>query len=76
VGRSFLNGHVWRHEEKRKTFDLHLQAFVLGKKVRECLERRVGLKNPPKTVEEYLESLERQGLAQTVSVLRQFAELI
>jgi PIN domain len=38
--------------------------------------QRTGLKNPPKTVEQYLESLERQGLAKTVSVLRRFAELI
>jgi len=38
--------------------------------------QRQSLKNPPKTVEEYLESLERLGLAQTVSSLRQFAELI
>ncbi|HEY8506572.1 MAG TPA: PIN domain-containing protein [Gemmataceae bacterium] len=38
--------------------------------------QRESLKNPPKTVEEYLEALERQGLAQTASALRQFAELI
>jgi predicted nucleic acid-binding protein len=38
--------------------------------------QRQSLKNPPKTVDEYLESLERLGLAQTVSSLRQFAELI
>jgi hypothetical protein len=38
--------------------------------------QRESLKNPPLTVEQYLESLERQGLAQTVASLRQFAELI
>jgi hypothetical protein len=38
--------------------------------------QRTRLKNPPRTVEEYLQSLERQGLAQTVSVLRKFAALI
>jgi len=38
--------------------------------------QRESLKNPPKTVDEYLESLERQGLAQTVARLKQFAELI
>ena len=37
---------------------------------------RASLKNPPKDVEEYLLTLEAQGLAQTVSGLRQFAELI
>ena len=38
--------------------------------------QRQSLKNPPKSVTEFLESLERQGLAQTVSSLRRFAELI
>ena len=38
--------------------------------------QRQSLKNPPKTVEEYLAALERQGLAQTVAGLRRFAELI
>ena len=38
--------------------------------------QRESLKNPPLTVEQYLQSLERQGLAQTVSALRQSAELI
>jgi hypothetical protein len=38
-------------------------------------KQRESLKNPPKTVEQYLESLERQGLAQTVAALREFAEL-
>ncbi len=39
-------------------------------------KQRESLKNPPKTVDEYLESLERQGLPQTVAALRAFAELI
>jgi predicted nucleic acid-binding protein len=38
--------------------------------------QRESLKNPPMTVEAFLESLERQGLAQTVAALRQFSELI
>lgn len=37
---------------------------------------RQSLKSPPKTVAEYLESLERQGLTQTVSILKQYSELI
>ena len=37
---------------------------------------RESLKNPPKTADEYLGALERQGLAQTVSELRRFAALI
>ena len=39
-------------------------------------KQRSSLKNPPMSVEEYLASLERQGLPQTVSSLREFAELI
>ncbi len=38
--------------------------------------QRQSLKTPPLSVEEYLASLERQGLAQTVSSLREYAELI
>jgi hypothetical protein len=34
-------------------------------------DHRQSLKNPPKTVPEYLDTLERQGLTQTVSVLRE-----
>jgi predicted nucleic acid-binding protein len=38
--------------------------------------QRQGLRNPPKTAEELLATLEGQGLPQTVSALRQYAELI
>lgn len=39
-------------------------------------KQRGSLKNPTMNVEEYLASLERQGLAQTVSSLREYAEFI
>ena len=38
--------------------------------------QRESLQNPPKTVAEFLETLEATGLAQTVARLREFAELI
>ena len=38
--------------------------------------QRESLKNPPKTVDEYLATLEAAGLPQTVAGLKQFAELI
>ena len=38
--------------------------------------QRESLKNPPKTVDEYLQTLEAAGLAQTVVGLKQFADLI
>jgi hypothetical protein len=38
--------------------------------------QREGLRNPPKTAEELLATLERQGLVQTVKRLRQFVELL
>lgn len=38
--------------------------------------QREGLRNPPKTAEELLATLENQGLVQTVSRLRQFADLL
>ncbi len=38
--------------------------------------QREGLRNPPKTAEELLATLENQGLVQAVNRLRQFAELL
>ncbi len=38
--------------------------------------QRESLKNPPKSVEEFLAALERQSLAQTVAQLRNFFDLI
>jgi hypothetical protein len=35
-------------------------------------QQREGLKNPPRSVDEFLETLEQQGLVQTVAALRQF----
>lgn len=37
---------------------------------------RASLRNPPKALDDYLATLEAQGLVQTVSTLRNFAELI
>jgi hypothetical protein len=39
-------------------------------------QQREALKNPPRTVHEFLATLEQQGLVQTVAVLRQFSEQI
>lgn len=38
--------------------------------------QREGLRNPPRTAEELLATLESQGLVQTAARLRQFAELL
>jgi predicted nucleic acid-binding protein len=38
--------------------------------------QRESLQNPPVSVDDFLASLERQGLAQTVAELRRFADLI
>ena len=37
--------------------------------------QRESLRNPPKTADEYLDSLRRQGLPQTVTALRPFTDL-
>jgi hypothetical protein len=52
---------------------LRLDALAVFAAVK---RQRQSLKNPPKTVEEYLITLERQGLAKTVAELRHFAEVI
>jgi hypothetical protein len=54
----------------------HLLALAPAAVCGAAKKQRESLKNPPMTVEQYLESLERQGLAQTVAALRKFAEQI
>ena len=53
-------------------FILHLLDLAPGAVVAAAENHRQSLKKPPKTVSEYLETLERQGLTQTVSVLREY----
>lgn len=53
-------------------FILHLLDLAPGAVVAAAQRHRQSLKNPPKTVDEYLETLERQGLTQTVSTLREY----
>ena len=52
-------------------FVLRLLQLAPGSVVAAAQDHRRSLKNPPKTVAEYLSTLERQGLARTVSVLRE-----
>ena len=52
-------------------FILHLLDLAPAAVVAAAESHRQSLKNPPKTVSEYLETLERQGLTQTVLVLRE-----
>jgi hypothetical protein len=54
----------------------HLLELAPGVVFGAAKKQRESLKNPPLTVEQYLQSLERQGLAQTVAALRPFAELL
>lgn len=53
-------------------FILHLLDLAPGAVVAAAQNHRLSLKNPAKSVDEYLETLERQGLTQTVSVLREY----
>lgn len=62
-----------QHPDEFLTYQLDLTPNVVCAAAK---RHRSSLKNPPMNVEEYLASLERQGLAQTVSSLRQYAELI
>lgn len=52
-------------------FDLSMSAVCSAAKT-----HRARLKKPPKSVDEYLETLARQELAETVQRLRKFADLI
>ena len=53
-------------------FILHLLGLSPGTVLSAARAHRESLRNPPKTESEYLDTLERQGLTQTVSVLREY----
>jgi predicted nucleic acid-binding protein len=55
------------------TFIIHLIDLNPDAVVGAAREHRASLKHPPKDVEEYLSTLERQGLTQTVVALRSYA---
>ncbi len=57
-------------------FITHLLDLNQGAICAAAKRHRAALKNLPKTVEEYLETLAKQQLPETVSRLREFAELI
>jgi predicted nucleic acid-binding protein len=52
-------------------FVMHLLDLAPGAVMAAAESHRKSLKNPPRTFAEYLETLERQGLAQTASTLLQ-----
>ena len=52
-------------------FVLHLLDLASGLVIAAAETHRQSLKNPPRTANEYLESLERQGLTQTACALRE-----
>lgn len=52
-------------------FILHLLDLAPGLVIEAAENHRTSLKNPSKTVDEYLATLESQGLTQTVSALRE-----
>ena len=55
-----------------------VQQFYLSqsKVIDSAREHRARLKHPPKSVEEYLWTLKRQGLPRTVSLLREYRQVI
>jgi hypothetical protein len=53
-------------------FVSHLLDLAPGVLLEAARRHRESLKKPAKTIEEYLCTLETQGLAQTVSVLREY----
>lgn len=62
-----------QHPDDFLSFQLNLAPNIVCTAAK---RHRASLKNPPKDVEAYLATLEAQRLAQTVSGLRRFAELI
>lgn len=64
------------HAQHPDEFILHLIDLDSAAVCRAAREHRARLRNPPKTVDEYLESLQRQELPRTVSALREFSDLL
>ncbi len=62
-----------QHPDSFLTYQLDLAPNLVCAAAK---RHRASLKKPPKDVDEYLQTLEAQSLAQTVSRLRQFGELI
>jgi hypothetical protein len=62
-----------QHPDEFLTFQFDLAPNVI---CRAAKTHRENLRNPHKDIEEYLATLEAQGLAQTVSRLRPFADMI
>ena len=58
------------------TFLTHLLDLAPNMVCLAAKRQRENLKNPPKSVDDFFEALERQGIAQTVAGLRQFAAMI
>lgn len=58
------------------TFIVHLLDLAPGRVVAAARSHRSSLRNPPKDVARYLETPERQGLTETVAVLRGYSEVI
>ena len=58
------------------TFICHMFDLNPGAVVGAAQEHRASLKNPPKSVDEYLDTLERQGLTQTAAQLRGYASVL
>lgn len=58
------------------TFIMHLFDLDAGAVVAAAQEHRTSLKNPPKDVAEYLATLERQELSQTVAELQRYASVL
>lgn len=69
--------HRWgieaQHPDDFLTSQFDLAPHILCEAARQT---RARLRNPPKTVVEYLTTLEAQGLPQFVAALRRFSELI
>jgi predicted nucleic acid-binding protein len=58
------------------TFIIHLFDLNPGGVVGAAQNHRASLKNPPKSVEDYLNTLELHGLTQTVAALRGFEAVL
>ena len=62
--------------ETPDTFVSHVLDLGKGAALKQVANHRAALRNPPKSVDEYLDTLEAQGLVNCVLALRGFEEVI
>ena len=72
VAVSIAGGHQFHRRIESHPFKTRTRLLFPAGVVEAAAHHRRSLKNPPKTADEYLETLQAQGLTQSVAMMRQW----